>query len=189
MVETWIDGYLNAQEDGRKPSFNLMCNFLLNSDSWPVHIVETGCMRQDNDFGAGMSTLLWDYFADELGATYYSVDISPENVAFAKSRVKFPDNIICSDSVLWLAKSHTLIDLLYLDSYDLIDGDNHESSLHHLFEFLAAKHLMKPEALLVIDDNVSLTKTKAKYIMQYMKQIGVGPLYEGYQMVYQLKEW
>lgn len=157
-------------------------------------VVETGCVRADNDFaGAGSSTLIWDEYVNEIGGKYISIDITPDCVNFARSRVTHPGSIICSDSVLFLQTLSFLkdfglgsVDVLYLDSYDLVPGQPHDSALHHIFELLAAVPLLKMGSLVMVDDNPD-HEGKGKYIRDYMNKIGNQMVYEGYQYIWSWK--
>jgi hypothetical protein len=91
-------------------------------------IVETGCMRQENDYGAGCSTLLFSRVAATYGACLWSVDNNPDHVALATrltSAYAASRHCVVGDSVDFLQSRlknepnfSSRIDLLYLDSLD-----------------------------------------------------------------------
>ena len=141
----------------RQHSFNLMVNHL-NRES--ALIVETGCARKENNFdGDGMSTLIFDEYVKQYGGTFFSVDINPDNTAFAKSKCS-KAIVHTGDSVDFLYNLQVNdIDLLYLDSYDFDPQKPHPSSLHHLMELTAVMPALKPgSTMIVVDDNVLAIK-------------------------------
>lgn len=84
-------------------------------------IVETGCQRLEDDWGAGCSTEVFSEFICHYGiGKMYSIDNNQENINFA-AELTNPEvtEFICEDSVIALQKfRYPMIDLLYLDSYD-----------------------------------------------------------------------
>lgn len=176
----------------RTESFQMMINHLKGIDN-PL-IVETGCIREAEDYGAGCSTEIFDQYLNENGGRFYSVDNSPTNVIFAKTQVSNKNtSIVLSDSVAFLKQFNTTllsenkkIDLLYLDSYDFYEGIEHESSLHHIFELLAISPSLSENTMVVVDDNFE-DKGKGYYIKQYMDLIGNQRLYSGYQWIWMWK--
>ncbi len=171
----------------RTPSFQMLVNHLKGVDN-PL-IVETGCIRESEDYGAGCSTEIFDQYLNENGGRFYSVDNSPTNVIFAKTQVTNKNtNIVLSDSVAFLKQFNKdeKIDLLYLDSYDFYEGIEHESSLHHIFELLAICPSLTEKTMVVVDDNFG-DKGKGYYIKQYMDLIGNERIYDGYQWIWMWK--
>jgi hypothetical protein len=88
-----------------------------------------------------------------------------------------------------------ILDLLYLDSFDLDVQNPHPSSLHHIFELTAIKASLKKGAMVVVDDNIWCTNQttneskivgKGDYVDQYFKMLGIEKIYEGYQWVWKL---
>jgi len=127
----------------------------------PVEIVETGCVRQiDNWSGDGQSTVLFDKYAEcHPGSTLLSVDADPAAVATCKSLVTHAQ-IHTGDSIAFLeglvrqtSPKLGSLDLLYLDSYDVNLDDPLPSANHHLNELLAIAPLLRPDTLVVVDDS------------------------------------
>jgi hypothetical protein len=92
------------------------------------YIVETGCVRLEDDWGGGMSTLVFSNFVADFGGRVTSIDISKENTELCAKVCKEYDEhleLIVSDSVKQLSSipKDTTIDLLYLDSYDYPYGE------------------------------------------------------------------
>jgi hypothetical protein len=123
----------------------------------PVTIVETGCLRQEGNWGGdGQSTIVWDQFVQHIGGKVYSVDLDPKAAALAHSLTSDHTTVECNDSVAWLthlASFDLEVDFLYLDSYD-IDWSNPEPSMqHHLAEVRAATPMLRPGTIVAVDDN------------------------------------
>lgn len=171
----------------RRPSFEIMLNHLSTRNN-PL-IVETGCARQENNFdGDGMSTLIFDEYVATQSGKFFSVDISPENVNFSKSKVRSEKtSVICSDSVSWLHDQalswKDTIDLLYLDSYDFDMSNPHPSSLHHILELVAIRPRIAEGTMICVDDNFG-NIGKGGYVKQFMDQIGKPMVFNGYQWIW-----
>lgn len=87
-------------------------------------IVETGCVREKDDWGAGSSTVLFGELCKDLdnGSHIWTVDNNAEHIGRCRNITKEWENYITytvSDSVAFLgAWVGPQIDFLYLDSYD-----------------------------------------------------------------------
>lgn len=176
---------------GRQQSFNLMLENIQNKDN-PI-IIETGCIRNPNSYdGDGMSTMIFDSFAYHHDAEYYSVDLNIDHVNLAKKMTK-KAKITCSDSVKflfdlnsYLILNNKRVDLLYLDSYDLDRNNPHPSSMHHIMELIAIWPSCGTGTIIAVDDNFDNGIGKGKYVKDFMALIGKKPIYDGYQIVWQL---
>jgi hypothetical protein len=109
----------------------------------PVGIVETGCVRQqDNWAGDGQSTILFDRYAEfHPRSAVFSVDRDPEAAALCRSLVGGHVRIHAGDRLAYLKSlaDHPpagleFLDLLYLDSFDVDFDDPLASAIHHLKE-------------------------------------------------------
>lgn len=122
-ANNWFDEKYRAKSDGRFSTLKTALNLFFQRGG--ETIVETGCVRQLDDFGAGYSTVM---FVDALSlhrpdAHVYSVDIDQRNVGLCLALTnhwKDQRTVTCSDSVAYLRNwdPDQKIDLLYLDSYD-----------------------------------------------------------------------
>lgn len=176
----------------RGPSFAMMLNHLNHKPE--KIIIETGCARKEDNFqGDGMSTLIFDKMVQLTGGTFHSVDISPENVEFAKSKVSDKTQVHCSDSVKFLHEASRVlkgegrfVDLLYLDSFDLDKENTHPSSLHHLMELTAIMPCLRGGSMICVDDNISRDVGKGTYVRQFMDLLGKPLVYEGYHWIWVL---
>lgn len=184
-----MSDYLNIlnKTGKRKESFTMMIEHIKGKEN--TLIVETGCVRMDGDYGAGMSTVLFDKYVGEFGGEFHSVDITPKNVELAKGLVKSNFTTIhCSDSVAFLNSFHKVsgrkIDLLYLDSMDYNPGQEHESSEHHLKELMAVLPYIQSGTMIAVDDNISDSKGKGAYILEYMNSHNKQRIHSGYQWIW-----
>ncbi len=159
-------------------------------------IVETGCARKDhgelNFAGDGVSTLILDDFISKQGGMFYSVDINKENCDYARTLIKSHNSsVYCEDSVKFLyefKKRNLKIDLLYCDSFDIIEFAPIPSQLHHLKEVAGAMQSLNKNALILVDDHQAFFNNigKGDFVKSFMVDIGAKILHEGYQILFQL---
>jgi predicted O-methyltransferase YrrM len=170
-MNEWLDKY-RISMDSRQISFNIALDLLYQLDRH--NIVETGCVREPNDWGAGNSTLLFGEFCELHGGKIISVDNVPRHLAIAKkltSQYSRHITFVESDSVSFLTSYTETIDLLYLDSMDVPIGeedDRKPCQEHCLKEFMAAEPRLHPNSIVLIDD--------------YFGGDGKGKLAESYMM-------
>ena len=149
---------------------------LLNQLHTNPLIVETGTVRMENDWGAGMSTLLFGNYVANHGGRVVTVDCNHENMKVCKQVTKpFEQYItyVVEDSLKYLATLEDKIDLLYLDSMDTpIEGDCSESAQHNLNEFLIAERLLNPMAIIMIDDVGMANEGKGGKTHEYLAARG-----------------
>lgn len=195
-------GSINNPVRNRASSLELVFEILDEKKTKDFFIVETGCMRADHGQIAlgddGASTFIFDDFINYYDGNVVSVDINPNNAKHANELTSDRTEVYCSDSVefLWNLPEKRKIDLLYLDSFDFEPEDPIPSQKHHLKELCAAMTKLRKGSLIVVDDNANtpefewFTKIaqggKAGFVKDFMKSIGVEPLYDGYQIVWQL---
>jgi hypothetical protein len=189
---------VRKQLEHRQGGFDYIFNYLEKINE-PL-IVETGCAREENNYaGDGQSSLLFDKFINEYGGEFCTVDISPESVAFCRSKMVCErSKVIESDSItylkqlnLHLQETGQKIDFLYLDSFDA-PADKPDvvakSALHHLYELTTILPSLKNGALIAVDD-CWLTQDdkisgKGSYVTDYMYSVEKYPIYMGYQMIW-----
>jgi hypothetical protein len=155
-------------------------------------IIETGTYREENNYtGDGCSTLLFDnYLSYRTVGELISIDIDPAACKLAEENVTYTDSyIICSDSVEFLGEhaSNEELSLLYLDSFNIPDwNDDWAPAAHHLKELFAAKNLIVPGTLIVVDDNIKTPDGKrlgkGRLIYELMDALGIEPLFDEYQI-------
>ena len=154
---------------------------LLNQFSSNPFIVETGCVRLPNDWGAGMSTVLFGEYVKHHGGRIVSVDLSEVNMNTCKELTKpYADVItyVVSDSLEYLPTITDKIDLLYLDSYDCpIEGDASAAQEHNLKEFKICESKLNDKAVIMIDDMGFANGGKGAKTHEYL-------ISQGYLLVY-----
>src|SRR4051812_36503117 len=74
----WIEAY-EGKLSYRYPTMRIALNFLYQLNR-PVSIVETGTVRQVDDWGAGYSTMIWGEFCQHYGGNCTTIDVSPDNM-------------------------------------------------------------------------------------------------------------
>ena len=178
----------------RATSFSLIFELLDEKVEKDFLIVETGCMRRDHGnlaFGDdGASTYIFDDFINFYDGEVHSVDICKENVDYANELTSKKTTVHCQYSVdfLWnLPKKQ--IDFLYLDSYDIIRENPHPSQLHHVKEMCAVIDKLGKGSIICIDDHDAFFTgdgkiAKGTYVKDFMDDIGMKPIHEGYQIVW-----
>lgn len=169
----------------RKKTFKQIFNLLeaMNKDYYVI--METGsCRIADNYVGDGMSTLLFDSFVSYFDGEVISVDSDKKTVEFARNLVGPKTKVYHDDSVRFLHNFERAVDLLYLDSYDLNEKKPHDSALHHMKEFSAAANIILPGTIIAVDDHKSETASKGMYISNYMENIGIKRVVDGYQIAW-----
>lgn len=167
----------------RRTAAEMMKGHVLNR-SHPV-VVETGCVRQADDFGAGSFGYWMGFLLSLHGGQLHTVDITPERLQIARRLTgDFPVTFQESDSVKWLREFDGAIDLLYLDS---MDADVPGHAAHCLAELAAALPKLKDGAMIVIDDTVrrgtGWVGKGAEAVPALLAQ-GWKLVHEGYQAVF-----
>lgn len=152
-------------------------------------IVETGCFRkEDNWVGDGQSSLIWvDYIKWHTGH-FTTIDIDQEAIALVGKLTSGNASCIQGDSITELSKPGPVIDLLYLDSFDVDMSKAEPAAMHCMFEFCAARPRLKSGSIIFIDDSPTTaglqTGGKGAYVSKYFQQIGVLPFTFGYQIAW-----
>ena len=184
---SWVEYFEGIQPRLNKRSDGFQKIFEYLADKKNPIIVETGTYREENNYeGDGCSTLLFDSFVDYHGGSVLSVDIDPEACKLAIENTCFTE-VIESDSVEFLGSLEGKVDLLYLDSYNIVNwNDDWAPAAHHLKELFAAKNCIKDGTLIVVDDNLTTPKGKrvgkGRLIYELMESLGIEPYFDGYQV-------
>jgi len=182
----WFDLMFAEKSAGRAKTFKKALQLL--NERATHNIVETGCIRQENDYGAGYSTVIFGEFCKRLGGHISTVDISPENIAVCKlvtTQYKDMIDYYIDDSVNFLKNYDKWIDLLYLDSLDTpITGDATEAQEHNLREFKAAEVLLSKGSIILLDDNDFENGGKTRLTKEYLKEKGYTELLGGQQSLW-----
>ena len=187
MSNTW-DKYfdeISPRLNKRRTSFQTMFEFL-SGIKHPT-IIETGTYREENNYeGDGCSTLLFDKYIECHGGNLISIDNDPQACQLARNATT-EALVLESDSVEALGEMEGRVDLLYLDSYNIEDWNNDWApAAHHLKELFAAKNIIRPGTLIVVDDNFQTTAGnligKGRLINETMESLGIEPYIFGYQI-------
>ena len=155
--DSWFNEF-KTKPGGRYYTFKAALNLMLQQEDSRL-ILETGSVRQENDWTAGYSTYIFGRFCKQYDKQLFTIDSSSENLEMAKRVTSdFKDNItyVLSDSVAYLEKFSRPIDLLYLDSLDCPTEDGSDASAaqkHTLKELLSVYKQLTPYAGVMIDDN------------------------------------
>ena len=150
-------------------------------------IIETGTYREENNYeGDGCSTLLFDKYIECHGGNLISIDNDPKACQLAR-KATTEALVLERDSVEALGEMEGRADLLYLDSYNIEDWNNDWApAAHHLKELCAAKNIIRPGTLIVVDDNTQTIEGnligKGRLINELMESLGIQPYIFGYQI-------
>ena len=170
-------------ENHRWAGFKTIAYYLLAKQG-PVHIAETGCAREENNWsGDGQSTQVWNWIIQRTGGSAISFDINPKAVAYAKSVAPLVD-VQCIDSVqgLRLIPHPERLDFLYLDSYDVTEGI--ESPTHHLAELASIYPRLTSGCLIAVDDCKINGNGKDRFVRAWLSSLGVEPIQDSYVTVW-----
>jgi hypothetical protein len=191
----------------RKSGFRSAFEYLAKNRPRGHLIIETGCARRAENWEIdGLSTFLFDRFAEAHDGEVMSVDLNPKACECASSLVGPRTKVFNEDSIPFLhrlgrelVQANRPIDLLYLDSFDFSLDNPAPSAVHHLKELCAIAPALSPKALVMVDDSfrrIGALRTgldsfavlhdqgiggKGMYVAQYFEQLGVPILFEGYQ--------
>jgi len=187
MTSTWRKYFdeISPRLNKRRTSFETMFEFL--DDIKHPNIIETGTYREENNYeGDGCSTLLFDKYVECHGGNLISIDNDPKACQLAR-KATTEALILERDSVEALGEMEGRVDLLYLDSYNIEDWNNDWApAAHHLKELFAAKNIIHPGTLIVVDDNFQTTAGnligKGRLINETMESLGIEPYIFGYQI-------
>lgn len=123
-LKWFYDKYYANGVNSRYWTFQLAFNILYQREKVPV-IVETGCQRQADDIGAGMSTSIFAEYIARHGGELHIVDNNIRHLTIAEKCIgewssKNANRVYTyhNDSVEFLKDYLGEIDLLYLDSWD-----------------------------------------------------------------------
>ncbi len=116
----------------------------------------------------GHSTCFWC----ETGAQVYSVDIDKKAVGVARKSCKKYRNckILRRDGIKFLKKFSGMIDLIYLDAWDVLPGTNYAEN--HLLAYLAAKPKLSKTHIISIDDTDVGRGGKGRLLLPVLKADG-----------------
>jgi predicted O-methyltransferase YrrM len=187
-VENW---YVDAYKD--KSSFRFdsyrMALRLLYERSDEPRVLETGTVRQLNDWGAGYSTYIFGECMSQFGGSLISIDNNSNHLDISKQLTKeFESKItyVLSDSFDYLERFKEELDLVYLDSLDCpIDGDATVAQEHNLREFILVEPRLKDTSLILIDDVNFDNGGKARLTHKYLRDNDYRLLFQNQQSLWE----
>ncbi len=192
----WFDE-MRPRLVGRADTFARMFEHL-DTFKRPVDIIETGCIRKADSWeGDGQSTILFERYVQQNGGTVYSVDVDPEATRLASKLTSKWVKVYTGDSVKWLGdlskdRYKPVVDLLYLDSFDLLVSQPIPAALHHMNELRAAMPLIRPNTLVVVDDSPGIyydypfphvdISGKGMFVAKHAEYVGAEMIFHKYQV-------
>ena len=187
MISNW-QNYFNTVSprlNKRRTSFETVFEFLDRIKN--PNIIETGTYREEDNYeGDGCSTLLFDTYVECHGGNLISIDNDPKACQLARNATT-EALVLERDSVEALGEMEGRVDLLDQDSYNIDDWNNDWApAAHHLKELFAAKNIIRPGTLIVVDDNLQTIAGnligKGRLINEVMESLGIEPYIFGYQI-------
>lgn len=173
----------NGSYSDRHKGFEILFNHLKK-----IHVpavLETGCIRAEEDWSAGYSTYLFSTFLTSHRGFVDSIDNNLSHIEFA--RKKCNSDVVTfhySDSVEWLTLNKASgYDLAYLDSADVGTEGYREICLHEAVNVLP---LMEKGGLVAIDDSPwkdGKVTGKGGLAAPYLLSKGWKVLYHGHQII------
>jgi len=171
--------YFYGGGNQRYYTFQLALNLLNQTTKDPV-IIETGCQRQEEDVGAGMSTSIFAEYISRYDGSLITIDNYEPHLRIAMQCCRhWPDiniDFIQSDSVKFLQSYKGKCDFIYLDSLDYpIGNDAHNKQMqdaaqkHCLNEFLAIEKNLNKKSIVLLDDNTLPGGGKPKLVKDYLQ--------------------
>ena len=140
------------------------------------NMVETGCARQQEDWGGGYSTYLYGVFAKRYNKNLWTCDIDEYNLEMAKEITHAEkDNItyVCDDSVHFLKWFDKEVNFLYLDSVDCAPDNEEQTKLsqeHQLRELETIMPKLSKKCIVLLDDNNYPGGGKTKSSKEYLEK-------------------
>lgn len=158
-------------------------------------IVETGTIRLPDDWGAGMSTLIFGDYAQRNHNRLITVDNNYHAIEVCKKVTsEFADSItyVVNDSLEFLKGFNQTIDLLYLDSMDCPEYDSPDSlqliasQSHQLRELTLAIPKLSENPIILLDDNDFENGGKTKLSKEHLLDNGFKEVHSGKQSLWTL---
>lgn len=179
--ENWFyNKYFYGGGNSRYHTFQLAINLLLQRSlpqGRPL-ILETGCQRQEGDVGAGMSTSIFAELVSQIGGKLISVDNNLMHLHICVECIKPWENsvdLVCADSIQYLASYKGPLDLVYLDSLDYPVGQDEgnvamqrAAQQHNLAELEAIAPVLTDWTIVLLDDNTLAGGGKPKLAKQWL---------------------
>jgi predicted O-methyltransferase YrrM len=140
------------------------------------YVLEIGSIRSHSLEGDGWSTIAWAKNAKRV----WTVDIDPRAGALTKLWTEKYGNVtvVTADALEWIPKFTEVVDLLYLDAWD-VGTDNYQENHLKAFE-LALKNLHE-RSLVLIDD--AKNQGKEFLVVPTAKKMGFEVIFWDYMVL------
>lgn len=184
----WFRKKYAKKSRGRFLTFKIALNWFYQHGG--KNIVETGTTKEFDDWGAGMSTVLFAEVIEKYGGELWTIDNSKDAIEMCKAiTAEWADRItyLHRDSVFVLREFRRKIDLLYLDSMDCpIDPkkDPRPPQMHQLREIQAAYSKLHDNSIVLLDDNDFLNGGKTRLSKRWLEKQGWTCLLDSQQTVW-----
>ena len=188
---SWFEKKYKEKSGTRYPTFKLALNLFLQR--YGHTIVELGTTKHEEDWGAGMSTLLFAEVVGKYGGKIYTIDNYPPHLEACKHITEpWAGSIVYveSDSLEFLKTFDEKIDLLYLDTMDYPltpqEGPPGPCQEHQLKELELAYPNLSPKAAVLLDDNevLDFPDGKTKLAKEFLFKKKWTLLYDGQQSLW-----
>lgn len=174
----------------RAEGFRTIFNNLINTVPF---IVETGCLRAlGNWSGDGQSTFMFDFFKACFSGKVISIDAKEESTKTAQSVCPNTTFYVGDGATIIYQLNTSIIDLLFLDSFDAFrDVSIIPAPVHYMLELCAAWPNLLPGSLVVIDDFHSSEApgqpaSKGLGVDMFLTLAGATVLHDDYMKVWRL---
>ena len=173
----------------RATTFRKIFQYLIDLERDFYHIVETGSIRAWDQWGDGQSTRLFDSFVNYYDGYVTTIDSNEECTTLTHNNTSDKVEAINGNSLDVLPNIENCADLLYLDSFDYIPGEELNSGLHHLYELVCSGNIIDSDTLIVIDDTDEGGEGKGKFIMDFVQKANLKIiLNEGRQFAFTMEK-
>jgi len=172
--DDWFYKKYHSKLEKRYWTFKIALNLFLQRGG--EVIIETGCVREKDDWGAGNSTVIFGEFCKKYNKHLITVDNDFDHLEVARREtVAFKDFITyeLDDSLEYLYQ--TRIDLLYLDSLDCKEDPNDcnlEAQSHALKELKIALPKLHEDSIILLDDNLFANGGKTRMCKEFLQKNG-----------------
>lgn len=171
--------------------FKKIFTYLAAKNKSSYIIVETGGIRQAENWSDGQSSVLFYDFLKRFSGELTTIDVSPSVEVNYRAWLPPLENVkvdvIILDGAVALSRMDKEVDLLYLDSFDIDHEQPKPSMEHHLEEFINSKKIIdkSKDLLVAVDDNFG-SYGKGKYIKDWAIRNNKEILHDGYQIVFKI---
>ncbi len=171
--------------------FRKIFSYLVAKKKPSYAIIETGGIRQKDNWSDGQSSVLFYDFLKKFSGELTTIDVNPSvevnYKAWLPSIGNVKVNTVILDGAVALSRIDKEVDLLYLDSFDIEHANPEPSMLHHLKEFNNSKNIISKskDLLVAVDDNFG-KYGKGRYVLDWAIKNNKEILHDGYQIIFRM---